>query len=130
MCESSENAQMHRRLHRRAPRLKGNSPFPCGESMSWTRLWPPMLATVHPQEASVQVQDVMTRNVIAIRANAPITEAITLMLRTHVSGLPVLDEQNALVGMLSEGDLLRRGEHGTEKKRPRWIEFLLGPGKM
>jgi len=42
----------------------------------------------------------------------------------------VLDASDALVGVVTEGDFLRRGELGTTKRRPRWVEFLLGPGKL
>jgi CBS domain-containing protein len=72
----------------------------------------------------------MTRNVIGIRMDATIGKAIELMLQGHVSGLPVFDAENQLVGIVSEGDLLRRAELGTEMHKPRWIEFLLGPGRM
>ena len=44
--------------------------------------------------------------------------------------MPVTNENGALVGMLTEGDLLRRSELGTERRRPRWLEFLIGPGKL
>jgi hypothetical protein len=36
----------------------------------------------------------------------------------------------ALVGIVTEGDRLRRAETGTERKRPRWLEFLIGPGHL
>jgi CBS domain-containing protein len=52
------------------------------------------------------------------------------MLRHGVSGMPVVDEQGRPVGMLTESDLLRRTELGTERTRPRWLCFLLGPGKL
>jgi signal-transduction protein with cAMP-binding, CBS, and nucleotidyltransferase domain len=52
------------------------------------------------------------------------------MLKRRISGLPVVDKEGALVGILTEGDLLRRGELGTQKRRPRWIEFLIGPGRL
>ncbi len=78
----------------------------------------------------MQVQDAMTRNVIGIQTDATIGKAIELMLQGRVSGLPVFDAERQLVGIVSEGDLLRRSELGTEKHRPRWIEFLLGPGRM
>ena len=78
----------------------------------------------------MQVQEAMIRNVIGIQTDATIGKAIELMLRSHVSGLPVFDAEKKLVGIVSEGDLLRRSELGTEKHRPRWIEFLLGPGHM
>jgi CBS domain-containing protein len=78
----------------------------------------------------MQVRDVMTRNVIAAKADDSILTAARLMLQNRISGLPVLDAGGALVGVVTEGDFLRRGELGTKKRRPRWVEFLLGPGKL
>ena len=78
----------------------------------------------------MQVRDVMTRNVIAAKADDSILTAARLMLQNRISGLPVLDTSGALVGVVTEGDFLRRGELGTKKRRPRWVEFLLGPGKL
>jgi predicted transcriptional regulator len=52
------------------------------------------------------------------------------MLQHHISGLPVIDKTGKLVGILSEGDFLRRRETQTERRRSRWLEFLMGPGKM
>jgi CBS domain-containing protein len=74
--------------------------------------------------------DVMTRNILSVGPESPIVEAIGLMLDNHVSGLPVIDEAGQLVGILTEGDLLRRGETGTERHRPRWLEILMGPGRL
>jgi CBS domain-containing protein len=53
-----------------------------------------------------------------------------IMLGARVSGLPVVDDKGALVGMLTEGDLLRRSEIGTERQRPRWVEIVLGPRRL
>jgi CBS domain-containing protein len=72
----------------------------------------------------------MTRNVISVKADESILSAARLMLQNRISGLPVLDASGALVGIVTEGDFLRRGELGTTKRRPRWVEFLLGPGKL
>ena len=52
------------------------------------------------------------------------------MLQEQISGLPVLDGAGRLVGMVTEGDFLRRTETATERKRPRWLEFLIGPGRL
>jgi CBS domain-containing protein len=52
------------------------------------------------------------------------------MLDHGLSGLPVVDDGGRPVGMLSEGDLLRRSELGTERKRPRWLAFLASPGRL
>lgn len=54
----------------------------------------------------IPIKDVMTRNVISIRPDAPIYEAIELLMRHKVSGLPVVDEDNYVVGVLSERDML------------------------
>ena len=78
----------------------------------------------------MQVRDVMTANVISVPAQATILEAARTMLRNRVSGLPVVDGQGQLVGMVTEGDFLRRSEIGTERRRPKWLEFVLGPGRM
>jgi CBS domain-containing protein len=72
----------------------------------------------------------MTRNVLTVRRETSVAEAIHLMLDNNVSGLPVLADDGKVVGILTEGDLLRRSETGTEKHRPRWLEILMGPGRM
>jgi CBS domain-containing protein len=78
----------------------------------------------------MQASDVMTRNIVSIAPGAAIREAIRLMLDNKVSGLPVIDAAGKAVGMLTEGDLLRRSEIATEKHHWHWLEFLLGPGRM
>jgi CBS domain-containing protein len=78
----------------------------------------------------MNASDVMTRDVVTVRRSASIAEAIRLMLDNRVSGLPVLGNEDQVVGILTEGDLLRRSETGTERHRPRWLEFLMGPGRM
>ena len=76
----------------------------------------------------MKVSDVMTRRVISILPTAPISDAIKLMLKNHISGLPVVDSKRKLVGILTEGDLLHRPEIDTERKRTRWLDALFGPG--
>ena len=68
----------------------------------------------------------MTPKVICIDADEPILKAVRLMLQNHVSGLPVLDKEGELVGIVTEGDFLRRGELGTQRQRPKWLEFISG----
>lgn len=75
----------------------------------------------------MQVRDVMTRNVISVKADGSILTAARLMLEYRISGLPVIDASGRLVGVLSEGDFLRRE---TARRRPRWLEFVLGPGRL
>ncbi len=78
----------------------------------------------------MQVRDVMTRNVISVKTEESILTAVRLMLQNRISGLPVVDASGALVGIVTEGDFLRRGEIGTTRQRPKWLEFLLGPGRL
>jgi len=52
------------------------------------------------------------------------------MLQHNISGLPVVDDARNLVEIVTEGDFLRRQETGTQRHRPRWLEFIIGPGKL
>ena len=78
----------------------------------------------------MKARDVMTPRVISIEADAAIMQAVRLMLQNRISGLPVLDKEGELLGIVTEGDFLRRGELGTQRQRPKWLEFVLGPGKL
>jgi CBS domain-containing protein len=77
----------------------------------------------------MRAHQIMTRSVISVTPDTSIIEAAAIMLKRHVSGLPVVDAAGKLVGIVSEGDFIRRGEIGTQRKRGRWLKFILGPGK-
>jgi len=74
----------------------------------------------------MKASDVMTSGVLTIDPDATIQQAVRIMLQHKVSGLPVVDAAGELVGIVSEGDFLRRAETHTERRRPRWLEFLIG----
>jgi CBS domain-containing protein len=78
----------------------------------------------------MRVKDVMTANVICIGVDEPVLKAARLMLQNRISGLPVIDKDGELVGIVTEGDFLRRSELGTQRRRPKWLEFIVGPGKL
>src|SRR5579864_6090012 len=78
----------------------------------------------------MRVKDVMTPNVVCVGADEPVLKAARLMLQNRISGLPVLDKNGDLIGIVTEGDFLRRSELGTERRRPKWLEFIVGPGKL
>lgn len=78
----------------------------------------------------MKAKEVMTFPVISIEPRATILQAIQIMMRRHISGLPVIDKDGSLVGMVTEGDFLRRIETGTQQRRSRWLEFLMGPGRL
>jgi CBS domain-containing protein len=92
----------------------------CASGVESTRDWMSVM----------KAKDVMTRNVISIAPDVSVFEAWRLMLQHNISGLPVVDRAGSVVGIVTEGDFLRRAETGTERKRPRWLEFLVGPGRL
>jgi CBS domain-containing protein len=77
----------------------------------------------------MRAHQIMTRPVITITPDTTIVEAATTMLQKHISGLPVIDVSGKLVGIVSEGDFIRRSEIGTQRQRGRFLKFILGPGK-
>jgi len=76
----------------------------------------------------MRAHQIMTRSVVTVTPDATILEAANTMLQHHVSGLPVVDAAGKLVGIVSEGDFIRRSEIGTQRKRSRWLRFVLGTG--
>ena len=74
--------------------------------------------------------DIMTTALVTVGPQTPVGEIISLLLRHGISAVPVVDEQRAVLGLVSEGDLLRRAELGTEKKRSRWRSFFTGTAKL
>ena len=78
----------------------------------------------------MNASDVMTSNVFSVSPQESLVVAAKLMLQRKISGLPVIDDLGELVGMVTEGDFLRRSEIGTKRERPKWVEFFIGPGKL
>jgi len=74
--------------------------------------------------------DIMTPKVVSVVPDASILEAMQLMLANRISGLPVTTESGKLVGIVTEGDFLRRAETGTQQRRSRWLELFTSPGKL
>jgi CBS domain-containing protein len=74
--------------------------------------------------------DVMVRDVVTVRPDTDVADAIKLLAEHDVSALPVLDTAGNLVGMLSEADLIHRVEIGTEKHRPWWVEAVTGASTL
>lgn len=70
----------------------------------------------------MNVADVMSKTVITVMPGHSVRHAAQIMLDNHVSGLPVVDGDGSVVGILTEGDLLRRVEYGLTGGRPHWVE--------
>ena len=74
--------------------------------------------------------DIMTGDVVTVRDDTPVLQVVRLMLARGISGLPVVNEAGIVVGILSEGDLLRRAELGTQKTRGSGREFFTGTATL
>ena len=74
----------------------------------------------------MKASDVMTSCVVSIQADVSILEAGRLMLENNISGLPVVDRNGRLVGIVTERDFLRHAELGAESNRPRWLDLATG----
>src|SRR6202166_5410502 len=86
-------------------------------------------AECEPRRSGMRAHQIMTRKVITVGTAASIVDAANIMLENHVSGLPVIDETAKLVGIVSQGDFIRRAEIGTQRKRGRWLKFLVGSAR-
>src|SRR3974377_1407018 len=73
----------------------------------------------------MQAKDIMTVNVISVSEDTPIHEVVRLLLKYRISAVPVVDGARKVVGIVSEGDLLRpEGARGAGPKRPWWLEAV------
>jgi CBS domain-containing protein len=78
---------------------------------------------------SMRAYEIMTPQVVSVGPETAVADAAQLMLRHHISGLPVVDVKGRLIGIVSEGDFLRRAETGTQHRRDRWLSYLAGAGR-
>lgn len=67
---------------------------------------------------------IMTTTVISLSSNETVEEAVRLMLAHHVSALPVLDAEGEVIGLISEGDLMRRVRNTGDVRRSWWLEIF------
>lgn len=74
----------------------------------------------------MKASDIMATDVIAVSPETSVQEVAELLLKHHISGLPVVDADRRVVGLVSEGDLLRRAEAGTGHERSWWLKLLMG----
>lgn len=74
----------------------------------------------------MKARDVMTTRVITVGPGASVQEVAQLLLQYRISAVPVVGEGGRLIGIVSEGDLVRRAEVDTERRRPWWLRMLTG----
>jgi CBS domain-containing protein len=78
----------------------------------------------------MKAADVMTRAVVTTTPESPIEGVARTMIQHGISGVPVVNADGSVVGIVTEGDLLRRAEIGTERSHSRWVELLLSGGRL
>src|SRR5690349_2607147 len=72
----------------------------------------------------MQAKDVMVAPVITAKPYFTVQHVAKLLSANHISALPVVDDDNRVVGMVSEGDLVHRAENSTERGRSWWLEMF------
>ena len=80
----------------------------------------------YSKDMLMNVSDIMRRSFATIKPDAPLLDAAHLLIETNQRGLPVIDHDGALVGVISEGDFLHRTELDISPPRGNWLEEVLG----
>lgn len=75
----------------------------------------------------MDVNRFMTRKVVAVSPDTPVAEVAALLVGRRLSAVPVIDGMRHVVGIVSEGDLMRRPETGTEAHRSWWLRAFAAP---
>lgn len=76
------------------------------------------------EERPMHAVDIMTTDVITVSPTTSVQAVARLLADKGISAVPVVDAKNRLIGMVIEGDLLHRGEIGTERRRPWWLNMI------
>lgn len=71
----------------------------------------------------MEAHDVMTPDVVFVGPDMPVTDVARLLVENRISAVPVLKD-GRLIGIVSEGDLFRRAELGTERHRSHWLDMF------
>jgi CBS domain-containing protein len=75
-------------------------------------------------ECPMNAADVMTRDVVTVSPDDVVQDVAKLLLKHRISGVPVVDKLGKLVGIVSEGDLMRRAETDTDAHRSWWLRLF------
>jgi CBS domain-containing protein len=79
---------------------------------------------------SMRATDIMTSEVITVDEEASVQQVAKLLAERGISAVPVVDSENRVIGMVSEGDLLHRAETGTERRRSWWLDMMSSTNKL
>src|SRR5271155_5984753 len=78
----------------------------------------------------MRAMDVMASEVITVEQNASVQTVAKLLAERGISAVPVVDRENRVIGMVSEGDLLHRAETGTERRRSWWLDMMASTNQL
>jgi CBS domain-containing protein len=78
----------------------------------------------------MQATEVMETHVVSVRPDTPVSDVARTLLSHKISAVPVIDKDGNLAGIVSEGDLIRRVETGTERHRSWWLRLLTTNEKL
>ena len=75
----------------------------------------------------MKARDIMTRKVLTAQLTTPVADIARILIDKGVSAVPIVDRKHRVLGIVTEGDLLRRVEAGTQRRRSWWSELAAGP---
>jgi len=75
----------------------------------------------------MQASDIMTKKVVTVTPDTQISDIAKLMIKNHISAVPVVDPDGAVVGLVSEGDLMRRVEGAAQARQSWWLSLIAAP---
>lgn len=75
----------------------------------------------------MRAKEIMTRKVRTVKAETPVRDIARLMLKQRISAVLVVDRNRRVLGIVSEGDLMRRPEAGTTPRSSWWLDLLTDP---
>lgn len=75
----------------------------------------------------MQAKDLMTKSVVTATPDASVSEVAKILLKRRISAVPIVDAEGKIAGIISEGDLMRRSETGTERSTSWWLELVQSP---
>ena len=78
----------------------------------------------------MKAHEIMSRNVVTVTPTTSVHDVAKLMAEKRLSGIPVVAQDGSVVGIISESDLIRRAEIGTEPERKWWLSFFADPDEL
>ena len=75
----------------------------------------------------MKARDVMGSYVITVSPDVDVKTVATILVRNGISAVPVVNPEGKLLGIVSEGDLMRRAEAGTDRRSSWWLDMLSSP---